>query len=168
MIVYTLLSTYKDKDIVSIVLTSLVIYVIFYSILPAEYNYIIFAVTSVADIYMSKDLFKDRSVIPKASHKKSDSSHHRRHARRGEKHVRFAEEPTYYAPEQPLAPTYDTNSPEYRLWVAEQQQQAQAQAHMQQMQQQQLKPSDTDSNGSTDTSVSISSSELTYSSEDLG
>ena len=185
MIVYTLLLSYQDKDTVSIMLTSLVIYIIIYNLLTIKYNYIILAIVSVVDIYMSKDIFRQTTKTTKAyrsklgKHDKTDKH---------DKHVTFADTPQYYSPNQHAQQsqhsqqTYDTNTPAYRLWQVEQQQQAQqqqqlqlhhhqllqTQEQMQNVQQNQIMQQyDTDSNGSTNTNTSIVSSELTYSSEDL-
>jgi len=186
MIVYTLLLSYQDKDIVSIMLTSFVIYIIVYNLLTIKYNYIILALVSVADIYMSKDMFKKRQTIkPKKTTKEYRSKLCKPHKHnKHNKHVTFADTPQYYSHNQHTqqsSQTYDTNTPAYRLWLVEQQQQAQqqqqlqldhhqllqTQEQMQKVQQNQMQQYDTDSNGSTNTDNSIVSSELTYSSEDL-
>lgn len=55
MILYTLLTTHKDKDITNILLTATLIYYLAYSSLPAEKNYIIVAAAILVDLYFTSN-----------------------------------------------------------------------------------------------------------------
>lgn len=55
MILYTLLTTHKDKDLTNVVLTSTLIYYLAYSSLPVERNYIIIAAVILVDLYFTSN-----------------------------------------------------------------------------------------------------------------
>lgn len=183
MIAYTLLTTHRNKDIVSVAMTALVIYVLCYNLLPKDYSYLAVAAMAVSDMYLTKG-FKFSKERPARG--EVDLDRGRTDGRR----VRFAETVdvrTYtpamgLAPAPTPAPVYGgpdpvmAHSPEYRLWQQQQQQIAQQQYMQRQYQQQYLQQLEQQQNQrqqnehrdapQPDDTVSTSSSEITFSSEE--
>jgi hypothetical protein len=97
MILYTLLTTNTNKDITSIILTSILVYYVIYSVLPVKRNYLILAGIMLGDLYFTSNADFRKKNRPKTTGGSAVLP-------RPSKHVHFA--PTnhmqYYQPQQPV------------------------------------------------------------------
>lgn len=136
MILYSLLYSYPNSDITNIMLTSAILYVFVYYLLPHEYNYMITAGISLVDMYFSRDMLKGNRPQPKKPNGPAPILKKQGHKKHHRKRVKFAPNPIYhrYTPQQQIGagyssgrPGFDMHSPQYRLQMQQMQQMMQPQ-----------------------------------------
>jgi hypothetical protein len=151
MILYTLLTTHKDKDLTNVILTSTLVYYMIYSALPIERNYIIIAAVIMCDLYFTSNVSKSNG---KSGNKSPSKSKHKARARTqtqagGQRRVRFAptHDTRYYQPNsipdpramavpgrmlpqvQPTRSYPQTTNPMFNQYITQQQQARMGQNH---------------------------------------
>ena len=75
MIIHTLLSTYADRDLNNVLLTSTVIYYVIYCMLPEQYNYLLLSAIVLLDLYFVK--YRREDIGNSGGHKHQQKRHHR-------------------------------------------------------------------------------------------
>jgi len=174
MIAYTLLSTSRKKDVINVVLTTLILYALLCYAVPSQYRYYsVSGILLVDMILIKKGGLSETAPAPQhKSHKR-----HRRHkshkSHRGHRRVRINPVPmVHYIPPSsnvpPAEPPLDEHSPAYRLSKIMPQQPAGPPAYvMPYVAPQPIYEPDESSSSSEDIPISETSSEITFSSEEL-
>ena len=172
MIAYTLLSTSKKKDVVNVVLTTLILYAILCYSIPAQYRYYAVSALLVVDMFAIKWLGE-----PNQPNRKHRAPNHRNHRNRHRQHkrpkqvrvnpvpsVRYFETPSVQV--GPVEPPIDVHSPAYRLSLMQPKQQGPPAYVMPYVAPQPDMESESESSDD-DIAISETSSEITFSSEEL-